>query len=89
MILDGKYIIVNKNNYKMVINILKRFGYNDEYSMIEKLDDRKYVIISDPFFNIFLFSYETYMKSYFNYYECFNINKILREYKLKRILGEI
>ena len=86
MILDGKYIIVNKNNCNLAINILKKFGYNSDFLHRRNMfDGERFVIISENSY-IFLFSYEHFMS--YSSLEYLNIEKLLRKYKLNRIFGK-
>ena len=88
-ILDKKYIVINKNNFKQIIIFLYKNGYTWGYSSwamdytIKEFD--KLTKERDPIYlkfegNMFFFNLTEPFHS-----ECFNINKLLREDKLKRI----
>jgi len=93
MNLDGKCILIDKDNAKSVITFLYDIGYkwnivsepDVEYTIIQVIEhfldnfhkDFLYIQIKDKLFN-----FDTYCGSF----TFIDIKQIIREYKLKRIL---
>jgi len=91
MNLDGKYIKLDSNNVESVIKFIYKNGYNWIYEDKTKID----VVLKTAIHNINVRNYTYIMFNcnsfYFQWmveknFEFFDINKYLREYKLKRIL---
>jgi len=90
MNLAGKYIIANENNAKDIILLLYRKGYSficgyeltfalDQYKLYFNYKTELYII----FFNSLHFTFNSYKEDGYTY---FDVNILLRENKLKRIL---
>ena len=91
MNLNGKYIEINKNNVKPIITFLYSKGYKwtmglnlkgalDCYKSFIINDGISYIIIENKQF--FFLYYKPINKTYYD------IHKLMREVKLKRVLGE-
>jgi len=96
MLLDDKYIVSNKKDLKIILKILKEYGYKKGYvtnGYVDDLnDDLDYVIVASRTNNISTRHLNIYTHDYFKrtylIIECEKINAkpLIREYKLKRIL---
>ena len=101
MILDGKYILLEKSQYRTILPILYNIGYiwDPNYivgpineSFISQLYEKhEKLTLTSTKNNNQLLAYTEWSVN--NYANCdgkdeLNIVKLLREYKLKRILNE-
>jgi len=89
MNLKGKYIEINENNVEYIINLLYSKGYSWREFDIEKIliHIKCYMGINGYLYIKFLSQKSFIVSSWvsINYIK-YDINHILREYKLKRIL---
>ena len=84
-ILKGRYVVIEHNKLRYIIDILENMFYDKKYTKaIEKYPKQKYVIESENG-ELLLFSYDFYMENIYDKIE-FDLIKFLREEKLKRIL---
>ena len=86
--LKGKYIVVDKNKLEYTVNLLKKFGYNKSGGISNFFlcgEDNEKNIIECESEELFIFNYDFYMSTFNDKIEM-DINIILREKKLKRIL---
>jgi len=95
MLLDNKFVVVNRKNVECVIELFLGFGYNRSYDINRTLEENKLfhncnkfaIFISDiDKDSLVINTYEYFIVMNMYNRKEFNINKLLREYKLKRIL---
>ena len=101
MILDGKYIIVDKYNIDIIFDFLKNKGYFNTNNI--KSDIKININEGQQFISFFIYEIsnnrlsfgvysgglipgDVFMKNHYKNLEKLNINSLLREVKLKRIL---
>ena len=89
MILEGKYLFINSNNYKDVIKLLTKFGYvdgdADVKSFIETYrDENGYYLYCEGNRLVCCFAVKIHVDII--YKKEINLQVLLREHKLKRIL---
>ena len=88
MLLDGKYIVIEKNKLKQTIGYLYSIGYSFEYRKLDEIlkDLSQYKKV---YITTFFDKYLVWSKDLNNVIFCreeININILIRESKLKRIL---
>jgi len=88
----NEYIIINKDNYKIILDGLASFGYSYGDSIKRntrfELDNgfvNKFIVVSVRK-ELCLYDYDYFMTNYSFRTKELNPNMLLREYKLKRIL---
>ena len=92
--LEGKYIIINRNQMRMALDLLYREGYtwnlrdySNEYVKDWLITNyNKIFIVSRKNKRLYFYSDTDMMNKNENCLQQLNINIFLREYKLKRIL---
>ena len=88
MLLDGKYIEIDRNNHRIIMEFLGEMGYID-WDIIIYLYNKNptYDIMSVDSYGkkLYLYNRELYHRFY-NDKKKLDMNKYLREEKLKRIL---
>jgi len=91
MILDDKFVVVDKNNIEEIINILLKNGYSFTF---DYKNDLKNYILNKKIQNFIIFSIEeclywteeSHFFNIFNMKKKLNIKPLLRVCKLKRVL---
>ena len=83
-ILNGKYIVCKLGGLPHIVATLCKFGYVKIGGIDYYNEPGGYVIESENN-QLFVFSYDYYMRAYRDKKET-NLNVLLREHKLKRIL---
>jgi len=91
MNLTGKYIEIDKNNAKYIITLLysKNFSWTLSGNLVDTLNSyHSFININNKKSYINFISSNTFIFLLYKPLGCnyFDINKLLREYKLKRIL---
>ena len=86
---DGQHIIVNEKDLITILKILENGGNKNTYidkQFISKTSESKHIIKCANGGLLYLYGYDYYMKILLDEDVCYDAKKILREYKLNRIL---